>query len=141
MAELPGKHSAAHLHGHAHAHDNPFSRPQTPHVGIQIGFCGLGAMGYPMAKNMATRPISHPAAASPILIWNRSRAKSERLLKELGEHKIKIAESPEEVARECDMIFTNLANDTVVKDIFLLFAKALEVRDCKVYLCVSYRIQ
>ncbi|THH26608.1 hypothetical protein EUX98_g7577 [Antrodiella citrinella] len=79
-----------------------------------------------MAKNMASRNIAHAAGANPLLIWNRSRAKSEKLLKELGDHKIKIADSPEEVARESDMIFTNLANDAVVKDVFLQFAKALE---------------
>lgn len=80
-----------------------------------------------MARNMANRHMAHPNAAQPLLIWNRSAEKSERLLKELGEHKIKIASSPEDLARDCDIIFTNLANDTVVKDTFLRFSKALEV--------------
>lgn len=129
-ADFPSKGSTPHLHGR----DNPFSRPQTPHVGIQIGFCGLGAMGYPMAKNLANKPITSPSSASPLLVWNRSRAKSEKLLKELGPEKIRIAENPEELARECDMIFTNLSNDAVVKEIFLKFAAALEVRECYTFL-------
>ncbi|KAH8094728.1 NAD(P)-binding protein [Cristinia sonorae] len=121
-AAFPSRPSSSHLHQQG----NPFSRPQTPHVGLQIGFCGLGAMGYFMARNLANRHIAHPHSATPLLVWNRSVEKSEKLLKELGDNKVKIAGSIEEIARECDMIFTNLANDTVVKDVYVQFAKALE---------------
>lgn len=123
MATLPHTGSNPHLHNL----DNPFSRPQTPHHGIQLAFCGLGAMGYPMAKNLANRHVSTPTS-NPILIWNRSRAKCEKLLKELGDSKIKIADSLEEVAKESDMVFTNLANDVVVKDVYFQFARAIKVR-------------
>ena len=126
MADFPTRPSNALLHD-LHGHENPFSRPQTPHLGITVGFCGLGAMGYPMAKNMANRPITSPANAGPLLVWNRSRAKSEKLQKEVGLARIRIADSPEELASECDIIFTNLSNDTVVKDVFLQFTKALKV--------------
>lgn len=107
---------------------NPFSRPQTPHHSFQIGFIGLGAMGYFMARNLANnRPSTAVGAPPPVLIYNRTKAKSEKLLKEVGDDKARIAEGPEEVAQECDIIFTNLANDDVVKEVYLQFAQALKV--------------
>ncbi|CAL1694656.1 unnamed protein product [Somion occarium] len=102
------KSAVAHLHT-PQLNEVPFSRPQTPHHGLQIGFCGLGAMGYFMARNLARHPTAH--ISSPVLVWNRTKAKSEQLVKELGESKVQIAADPEEVARECDIVFTNLASD------------------------------
>ncbi|THG95470.1 hypothetical protein EW026_g6190 [Hermanssonia centrifuga] len=103
----------------------PFSRPQTPHKELKLGYCGLGAMGYIMARNLATR-LSHPTVQHPIVVYNRTRARAEKLAKEVGESEIKIANSPEELAIECDIIFTNLADDEVVKMFFEKFASALK---------------
>ncbi|KAI0783139.1 NAD-P-binding protein [Abortiporus biennis] len=116
MTETP--HSKTHLLAAQHA-DNPFSRPQTPHD-LQIGFCGLGSMGYFMARNLAKQ------RNSPIFVWNRTKEKAESLKQELGPNKVIIADSLEEIAKECDVVFTNLANDTVVKQVFLTFAGALK---------------
>ncbi|OJA12331.1 hypothetical protein AZE42_02771 [Rhizopogon vesiculosus] len=101
----------------------PFSRPSTPatHT-LQIGFCGLGAMGYFMARNLASSRKSH---SLPVLVYNRSVAKSQKLLAEVGASAVKVADSLEQVATECDVIFTNLANDAVVSSIYNEFAKAL----------------
>ncbi len=117
------------LLGHLHASGSgemPFSRPQTPHKELKLGYCGLGAMGYIMARNLATR-LSHPTVQHPIVVYNRTRARAEKLAKEVGESEIKIANSPEELAIECDIIFTNLADDEVVKMFFEKFASALKV--------------
>lgn len=116
----------SHLHSEHASGELPFSRPQTPHRDQVVGFCGLGAMGYFMARNLANR-LAGITAHSPLHVWNRTRSKSERLAQEVGESKIKIADTPEDIALECDIIITNLANDDIVKDIFEKFAQALKV--------------
>ncbi|KAH9950939.1 NAD-P-binding protein [Amylocystis lapponica] len=106
-----------------HSLNVPFSRPATPGPNfLQVGWYGVGAMGYYMARNLA----NHRApGSSPVLVYNRSVAKSEKLLKELGADKIKIARSPDELVLASDVVFTSLANDNVVKDVYAGFAKAL----------------
>jgi 3-hydroxyisobutyrate dehydrogenase-like beta-hydroxyacid dehydrogenase len=109
-----------------HAGAVPFSRPPTPGTHpLQIGFFGLGAMGYFMARNLANSRKSH---LSPILIYNRTVAKSQKLLAELGASSVKVADNIDQLATECDVIFTNLANDDVVTSVYNEFAKALAVR-------------
>ncbi|OBZ79641.1 putative oxidoreductase YfjR [Grifola frondosa] len=121
-------HSVHLLHVQQADSNNPFSRPATPgYHALQIGWCGLGAMGYLMARNLAKYRGTHSPGSPPLLVWNRTASKSEQLQKELGEDKIKIAQSPKDIALECDVVFTNLANDTVVKDIYEQFANALKV--------------
>ncbi|KAF9270678.1 NAD(P)-binding protein [Marasmius fiardii PR-910] len=107
--------------------DVPYSRPATPgpHAS-QVGFVGLGAMGYFMARNLATRrPQTTMNPNPPVLVWNRSSEKAEKLLKEVGEDRIRIAQSPEQIAQECDIIVSCLANDAIVKNTYEKFAKAL----------------
>ncbi|KAI0658476.1 NAD-P-binding protein [Cubamyces menziesii] len=120
---------SSHIH-HLHIHQtdsNPFSRPTTPgHHSVQIGFCGLGAMGYPMARNLAKWRKQHVPGSLPILVWNRTQTKAQDLLKELGEDAIAIADSLEQLASESDIIFTNLSNDDVVRSVYQVFAKALQ---------------
>ena len=84
-------------------------------------------MGYFMARNLANHRNSHPQGAPPLLVYNRTREKAERLLKELGPNKIRIADNPEQLARECNVIITNLGNDTVVKSVYARFKEALNV--------------
>ncbi|EUC56606.1 6-phosphogluconate dehydrogenase NAD-binding domain protein, partial [Rhizoctonia solani AG-3 Rhs1AP] len=87
----------------------PYSRPPTPqpHPNV-IGFIGLGNMGYLMARNLA-RHAEHP----PLLVYNRSRAKCEKLQKEVGESKVKIIDTPGELASLADITFTSLGSDDV----------------------------
>lgn len=120
MTDTP---KSAHSHLNLQHHDNPFSRPPSPHNHLQIGFVGLGAMGYPMAKNLAKARPGNPG----ILVWNRTKSKAEQLAKEVGVDRVQIADDLAEVARECDVIFTNLASDAVVKSVFLEFEAALKV--------------
>lgn len=102
----------------------PFSRPHTPYKELVIGFAGLGAMGYPMARNLITK-VASPMIQHPVLVWNRSKDKAENLAKETGPNSVKIVEKPEELALQCDIIITNLANDDVVKSVYQRFAAAL----------------
>ena len=116
--------SAQRVHG---TKEMPFSRPQTPHKELTLGFCGLGAMGYPMARNLAQH-LPQNAISFPIHVWNRTKAKSEKLLQEVGPSKIKIVEEPKDLAVDCDVVITNLANDEVVKEVYEQFAAVLKVR-------------
>jgi 3-hydroxyisobutyrate dehydrogenase-like beta-hydroxyacid dehydrogenase len=106
----------------------PYSRPETPYVRSQIGFVGLGAMGYFMARNLARARSGHGAHSSPLIVWNRTVVKSEKLQSELGVDEVHIAQSPAEVATKCDVIITNLSNDEVVRAVYEEYSKALSVR-------------
>ena len=86
-------------------------------------------MGYYMARNLAKHKHSHPAGSLPLLVYNRTRAKSEALLQEVGPERIQIAESPEDIAKDCDVIITSLASDAAVLDIYGKFQKALSVSE------------
>ncbi|KAH7886019.1 NAD(P)-binding protein [Phlebopus sp. FC_14] len=106
----------------------PFSRPSTPGAqSLQIGWYGLGAMGYFMARNIAASRNFQQATrlSPPILVYNRSAAKSDKLADELGSSAVLVASSPAELATQCDVIFTNLANDAAVQSVYSEFAKAL----------------
>ncbi|KAG2075173.1 NAD(P)-binding protein [Suillus decipiens] len=101
----------------------PFSRPPaTPGVHPQVGFCGLGAMGYFMARNLAN---SFKSQLPPLLVYNRTAAKSQKLLAEVGASTVKVASSFHQLATECDIIFTNLGNDAAVTSVYNEFEKAL----------------
>lgn len=91
-------------------------------------------MGFFMARNLAKNRPQSVTPLPPTLVWNRTKSRAEDLVKEVGDDKAQIAKDPEEVARECDIIFTNLANDDVVKEIYLRFAQALEVGTTIVYI-------
>jgi len=81
-----------------------------------------------MARNLAKHKASHPVPSPPLLVFNRSLAKCEKLVQELGgeaKGKVRIAQSAAELAIECDVIITNLANDDVIRRVYAEFAKAL----------------
>ncbi|KAG8762170.1 hypothetical protein FRC11_010686, partial [Ceratobasidium sp. 423] len=80
-----------------------------------------GNMGYLMARNLA-RHIEHP----PLLVYNRSRAKCEKLQQEVGESKVKIVDTPAELASLADITLTSLGSDDVVHSIYHDIAQTLE---------------
>ncbi|EIW86945.1 NAD(P)-binding protein [Coniophora puteana RWD-64-598 SS2] len=100
----------------------PFSRPTTPRPALQIGWYGLGAMGYYMARNLSR---SRPSGAAPLLVFNRTASKSDKLVQDVGSSAARAATSLAQLAVECDIVFTNLANDAVVEQTYNEFAKAL----------------
>ncbi len=115
----------------------PYSRPASPGLPLQIGFVGLGAMGYHMAHNLAVhKHTKHPQhAVHPLLVWNRNKDKAQALFKELGQDKIRVADSLTEIALECDIIFTSLATDEVVKWAFEQMTGAIKVcRDARSFI-------
>lgn len=105
----------------------PFSRPTTPGLHpLKIGWYGLGAMGYFMARNIATSRQSQ-SNTTPVLLYNRTLSKAQKLADQLGPSVAEVASSPAQLATECDVIFTNLANDAAVQSVYNEFAKALSV--------------
>ncbi|KAG8219605.1 NAD(P)-binding protein [Butyriboletus roseoflavus] len=103
----------------------PFSRPTTPgpHP-LKIGWYGLGAMGYFMARNIATSRQSQ-SNTTPVLLYNRTLSKAQKLVDQVGSSVAEVASSPAQLATECDVIFTNLANDAAVQSVYNEFANAL----------------
>ncbi|KAJ7660129.1 NAD-P-binding protein [Mycena polygramma] len=92
---------------------------------LQIGYVGLGGMGGTMARNLAKYRAAHAQDSPPMMVWNRSPAKGEKLLAELGQDKIRVARSLDQVVTGCDIIFTSLANDEAVKSVYQQFAATL----------------
>ena len=72
---------------------------------MKIGFIGLGAMGFPMAR--------HLAKEHEVIVWNRTREKAERHAREHGTH---LAGSLEEVA-QAPVIITMLPTSREVDEI------------------------
>ena len=76
----------------------------TKGVKVKIGFIGLGIMGSRMAANLQKH-------GHLLVVFNRTRAKAERLLGPCG----KFADSPAKLAVEVDVLFTMLANPDAVE--------------------------
>jgi 3-hydroxyisobutyrate dehydrogenase/glyoxylate/succinic semialdehyde reductase len=77
---------------------------------MKIGFIGLGIMGNRMAANLQRQGHS-------LVLFNRTRAKAEPLLGPCG----KFADSPAQLARQVDVLFTMLAHPNAVEQAALGF--------------------
>ncbi|MCL4559566.1 MAG: NAD(P)-binding domain-containing protein [Chloroflexi bacterium] len=75
---------------------------------LKIGYIGLGLMGKSMARNILK-------AGFPLVAHNRSRAAVDELVKEGAQ----AAFSPAEVARQVDVVFTNLPDSPDVEKVVL----------------------
>lgn len=73
---------------------------------MRVGFIGMGNMGFPMAQNILK-------AGFPLTIYNRTKERGAGLI-ELGS---KWADSPAQLAEQCDIIVTMIANDDALKEI------------------------
>lgn len=73
---------------------------------MRVGFIGLGAMGLPMAQSILK-------AGFPLWVYNRTKEKAAPLL---GKG-VKWAASPAELAAECDILVSMIANDAALKEI------------------------
>jgi 3-hydroxyisobutyrate dehydrogenase-like beta-hydroxyacid dehydrogenase len=74
----------------------------------RVGFVGLGIMGSRMAANFLTRGHS-------LTVWNRSQKSCESLQAKGAA----VAGTPEEVARESDVVFSCLADPAAVRAVYL----------------------
>jgi 2-hydroxy-3-oxopropionate reductase len=73
-----------------------------------VGYIGLGIMGKSIARNILK-------AGFPMVVYNRSRAAME----ELAAEGAKMASSPAEVAKQVDVVFTNLPDSPDVEKVVL----------------------
>ncbi len=71
---------------------------------LKVGYIGLGLMGKSMARNILK-------AGYPVVVHNRSRSAVDELVGEGAQ----AANSPEEVARQVDVVFTNLPDSPDVE--------------------------
>lgn len=75
---------------------------------IKVGYIGLGIMGKNIARNILK-------AGFPLVVHNRSRAAVDELVAEGASP----ATSPTEVARQVDVVFTNLPDSPDVEEVVL----------------------
>lgn len=72
----------------------------------KVGLIGLGLMGSPMARNLLK-------AGFPLTVWNRTRAKAEKL----GQEGAKVANSPQEVAADSDVLITIVSGPPALEQV------------------------
>ena len=75
---------------------------------LKVGYIGLGLMGKPIARNILR-------AGYPLVVHNRSQGSVNELVKEGAIP----AENPAQVARQVDVIFTNLPDSPDVEEVAL----------------------
>jgi 2-hydroxy-3-oxopropionate reductase len=78
------------------------------HKLLRIGYIGLGLMGKPMALNILK-------AGYPLVVFNRTRSK----VTDLVNAGAAVGLSPEDVARNSDIVFTNLSDTPDVLEVAL----------------------
>ena len=76
-------------------------------MNCKVSFIGLGVMGYPMAGYISKDGHN-------VTVYNRTRSKAEKWVKE---YKGKIAETPEEAAKDSNFVFTCVGNDDDLKEV------------------------
>lgn len=81
----------------------------------KIGFIGLGTMGLPMTTNMIN-------AGYELTIYNRTKGKVDHFMNK-GVH---VADSPAEVVKQCEVVFTMLSTDEAVDEVLLGKAGIIE---------------
>ena len=72
-----------------------------------VGYVGLGIMGGPMARHLAT-------ASHSVVVYNRTTAKAEEWVKVHGGS---FALTPREVAEQSDVVFLCVGNDDDVRSV------------------------
>ena len=73
----------------------------------RVGFIGLGVMGFPMAGHLANH-------GHDVIVYNRTKSK---VLDWLETYKGTNAETPSEVAQNCEFLFCCVGNDDDLKDV------------------------
>ncbi|MAP93756.1 MAG: oxidoreductase [Ponticaulis sp.] len=77
----------------------------------RCSFLGLGVMGAPMAKYLVK-------AGHEVTVWNRTTAKAETWVQEVGSDKAGMAVSPEEAAKGADFVLSCLGDDPDVMSVY-----------------------
>ena len=72
-----------------------------------VAFIGLGVMGYPRAGYISK-------GGHNVTVFNRTKSKAEKWI---GEYKGKLANTPEEAAKDAEYIFTCVGNDNDLREV------------------------
>ncbi len=82
----------------------------------QVAFIGLGVMGFPMARHLATR-------ATKVTVFNRTAEKMDTWLNHMQEHphtaQLTAAATPAQAADGADVVFVCVGNDDDVREVTL----------------------
>jgi len=76
-------------------------------MSYKVSFIGLGVMGFPMAGYISK-------AGHNVTVYNRTKSKAEKWIKQ---YKGKIAETPEEAAKDSNFVFSCVGNDNDLKEV------------------------
>ena len=76
---------------------------------VKAAFLGLGVMGYPMARHLASK-------GHDVTVYNRTTAKAEKWVSENGG---KLAKTPREAAEGQDVVFACVGNDDDLREVTL----------------------
>ena len=82
---------------------------------MKVGVIGLGAMGAKMALNFHYAGFLH-------MIWSRTRGKTEAVAEKT---KVRIADTPQQLAAECELIITSVSRDADVLEVVRAIATAI----------------
>lgn len=82
-----------------------------------VGFAGLGRMGVPMARRIAS-------AGHDLTVWNRTRAKADAFAADVPG--VRVADTPAALAANVDVVVTMLADDAALQDFHLSPGGAVE---------------
>ena len=92
--------------------------------GPRLAWIGLGNMGRGMIKNI----VEKGSYSSPLLIYNRTKARAEKLASSLPSDKVQVAESTEECVKGADIIFTCVGDDAAITSTIDTAVKAPEAK-------------
>ncbi|GJJ74128.1 hypothetical protein EMPS_06486 [Entomortierella parvispora] len=88
----------------------------------KVGWIGLGALGFEMTQNLQKYLKSQ--SMPNLTVWNRTVEKSQKLAKINPE--IQIASSIEDLYSRSNIIFTSLANDPAVEEVYEILIRCAE---------------
>src|SRR4051812_45125661 len=80
--------------------------------GPRVAWIGLGNMGRGMVKNI----VEKGSFTSPLAIYNRTTARSEKLVSALPSGKTKVVTSIEDAVADADIIFTCVGDDKAITE-------------------------
>ena len=76
---------------------------------MKVGFCGLGVMGSPMARHLASK-------GHDLVVFNRNTEKAKHWVEKNGGS---FALTPREVAEQCEIVMVCVGNDNDVRSVVL----------------------
>ncbi|KAI0014277.1 6-phosphogluconate dehydrogenase 2 [Xylariaceae sp. FL0662B] len=85
----------------------------------QLMWIGLGNMGRGMCKNL----VGKGNLGKPLIIYNRTRKRSEDLAAKLPQGTTEVVDTVEEGLKKADIIFTIVSNDAAVRSVFQTLLK------------------